>query len=901
MNQLNISNLIHVPHSYNIITFILFAGFMVVKIFLLYIMDKYRQKTENATPLFLLSISIASYLVGEVAILFLLFNDDFIVHTLWRIAWNIQPLQFYTQILFAHSLVQQRYKIQQKDKLFLSIFFVFIFFPLLLLFITPNNNNIIMDHFLDIFCRVGIVKRFLIKIFGYLFLIFTLRAIWKETSIAPAIPHILRLQLKAFFILMCIPLLPDGISLFGEMFQNQPLFTFNTFILLDLFSVMLFTTSLLFFARRIYHLRFLNLTERVIAGPTSRLTNEQLLETKHALCMAKTLFELPSIHATFFYQLAHIEPDRITFHLAKPQKPNTINPIGQAIEQFIHDQPKLASQFFVEDSLLVYDELAFTSFYEQSKNTVAILEFMDQINASVFITLKQQDQFFGAIVIAKNTHKELFPRATQIQMQLYGTFVTYALEQFEQVAHRTLLEEHKKVSLELFKTNQKNARFHESLASIVKPDSLKRHGIVLYKNAVFSSINPATEELLQINPNLHHGHPLSKALKELVRRVTQYGTPHTIIEKNIAGQDICCKGFPYKKDELVILVSPADVTDTLHLEHTILNPADVDYTIFLHATQAGHVINQALPGNGNIIQNAKVHMLKTLLSKKAMLLTVQDDDIDMMLTIAQNVCRKSVIRTVDCSSDARHDTISALLFGKQRFTSTEIVSDHGLLYTFDESGIIHIKNAHRLEIQTQQLVLQFLKTGFFCLYRSESQHTSNATIIMSSHEDLELRAKQGLFSQELYDYLKNAIITLPNLTTLPFAELDTLARSFQKQLVLAAEYHHVFGLTSQEQETLDSKRPLSYHELHRIISSWIKQRMTQSEAIQEMTLYTPKTQVHDATLLNAARLGKQTLKDRKLMLALWEKFQNQSKIAQLLNVDRSSVHRRLKEYGIGEG
>jgi len=48
-----------------------------------------------------------------------------------------------------------------------------------------------------------------------------------------------------------------------------------------------------------------------------------------------------------------------------------------------------------------------------------------------------------------------------------------------------------------------------------------------------------------------------------------------------------------------------------------------------------------------------------------------------------------------------------------------------------------------------------------------------------------------------------------------------------------------------------------------------------------------------------ARLGKQALKNQHIIAMLWKKFdKNQSEIATFLGVNRSSVHRRLKKYGL---
>ena len=55
----------------------------------------------------------------------------------------------------------------------------------------------------------------------------------------------------------------------------------------------------------------------------------------------------------------------------------------------------------------------------------------------------------------------------------------------------------------------------------------------------------------------------------------------------------------------------------------------------------------------------------------------------------------------------------------------------------------------------------------------------------------------------------------------------------------------------------------------------------------------------DSELIQAAQLGKHALKDKKIMTMLSKKFnKNQSKIAGLLGVNRSSVHHRCKLYNL---
>jgi len=61
----------------------------------------------------------------------------------------------------------------------------------------------------------------------------------------------------------------------------------------------------------------------------------------------------------------------------------------------------------------------------------------------------------------------------------------------------------------------------------------------------------------------------------------------------------------------------------------------------------------------------------------------------------------------------------------------------------------------------------------------------------------------------------------------------------------------------------------------------------------------PETSTHPE-IAYAVRMGKRALKDKYLLTTLWNTFQSQAKIATLLNVNRSSVSRRCKEFNISQ-
>jgi transcriptional regulator with GAF, ATPase, and Fis domain len=896
--------------SYKPFVISLFAIAIICKLLLLFFINRYRKKAANQITIILFSIPLLTYVIAELAWIIFLTGSGLFMKVFCRVAWHMQPLQFFALSLFLYSVIDRNYKLSSRSNIILRGLCVFVFIPVfsavytLCCFGFFENSLILQSIFFvleELLFKVGATKRFLIHSFGLLFLVYNILYVVRKVRTSKEIPYILRLQVTSFFLLLSTFVLPEVILMLADIIPALALL--HDSLPVALLASALFTTALLFYARKIYRLRFLNLTPFVHAEPIKN-AGLQLRSAKQALCEATAISDLAAIHASFFHDIAGIEPDRIHFVLRIPELQEQIasqetNTLLQQVEVFLQQEEEIMQEFFHEDSVLVYDELAFTSFYQQSESISKLLNFLRSIQAAVLIPLKQGERMLGFLMIQKHpVQEELFPLSLQTQMGLYGTYVTYTITRFEQYQYQSLLSENERLSVDLHKTIQKVIRYQESFSAMMQIDDIKKQGIILYKNASFTFVNTVAEELVQINPNLHHGHPLSKALKEVVRRVGMYGNFHAIIEKNTLGEDICCKGFPYKKDEVFILISPDDIMKTLKIENTLIKPSDVDYFVFLYTTEAGTLLHEALPGKSELLQKFKIQFLKTVLSRKSMIFDVHHEDFEIFVALAQRISSRTIIHTIDLKETPLQDVICASLFGIQQFSQDGTIVERGLLDRLDENGILCIKNINRIDLKTQQLLAQFMKTGVFHVYKSEIRKSSNPFMIFSSDENIAELVKKGQFSKELFEQIQDGIVSFPSLSQFPFSDIESLAEGIQKQIIPIAEYHHLFGFSSSERENLDMKRPVSVHELRQRVKWFMKQRIKQSAIIEERTVYSSQKTVTDPLLIDAARLGKQALKDRKMLRALWDKLKNQSKIAQLLSVDRSSVHRRCREFGI---
>jgi DNA-binding NtrC family response regulator len=218
-----------------------------------------------------------------------------------------------------------------------------------------------------------------------------------------------------------------------------------------------------------------------------------------------------------------------------------------------------------------------------------------------------------------------------------------------------------------------------------------------------------------------------------------------------------------------------------------------------------------------------------------------------------------------------------------------------LLEKLDNIGTIFIQNIELLDLETQEYLAEFIRYGFFRVFKSEHKIPSNVRIICSSNKNLAALVREEKFSQSLFNELKHTTLEMPSLLTLPEAELTILAEGFSEQAIMNQTYKNLLSLSAKDKHRLAHQRPTSLQELKMKVQQMLVHKSKQNNMYDE-TQFDPAYDVSDPELVQAARLGKKALKDQKTLSLLWNKFKNQNKIASFLGVNRSSVNRRCKQY-----
>ena len=381
--------------------------------------------------------------------------------------------------------------------------------------------------------------------------------------------------------------------------------------------------------------------------------------------------------------------------------------------------------------------------------------------------------------------------------------------------------------------------------------------------------------------------------------VEEYKSPQKSFTKDTDGNKLVISGVPHlEQNSVIILIYYPDIADILITQRDFLkDPTKWDYLLYLETTKSGTLINQLIPGSGETLLNFKISLLKMALSNKALLLEIAEDDLRATVEILHHISLRETLHVLKVQGPTKNVDIAMQLFGINPMFGIATNNQQPLLKKMDGVGTLFIQNIHFLDLETQEYLAEFIKYGFYKIFRSDQKVVSNVRIICSTNQNLQTLIQEGKFSQNLFNELQKASLSMPSLVTLPEQELNDLADGFTEQAIQTQAFKNLLTLTSKEKNKFTHNRPASLQEFKTKIQNLLVQKSKENQ-IYEETHFDPAYTLTDPDLIEAARLGKQALKDPKIMAMLWNKFKNQNKIATFLGVNRSSVNRRCKDYNL---
>ena len=815
-----------------------------------------------------------------------------------RVGWLVYIIESLILVLFIDNLLNSsgRFQLKRRHKIFSCAAFL-LFFAQCFVLITYASAPVQLIN--------SGIEAIIIKMIASFAIVVFIPSFWSiyQSLKQNSLPKILTTQAKTFVTFAVLPtLIQDSFFLVpSALMNNAPNLVIGA-------STLLVAYGFYFCGKRMIGLRFLNIYKHAETTYDKDFIIK-FKSTLEELAQVTTLAHMRHVTNIFFKNALELSPEKVNlfFRSSAPtliledDEPASSSQTERnaAVEQLLskNEQQKEIKQFLRKYKILIRDELEFTNLYEKSALLETFIAFLHTINADVFVPIFEQKVITGYIIVTKNAREgKLYGSVDRDKMLIFATYLGNIVNLLQHSNWKARAKEQKDLKEELYHKHQEVNQYKESIRSFIRTSRDRKIGIIFYKNRKFSLANQAAQELIKINLNHEQGHELAKACATVAKNVEEYKTAQSLITKDEQGNKLVVSGIPSAASNYVILtIYYPEITDTINSKLELLkDPSQWDYVLYLETTASGKLINTLIPGSSESLLNFKIQLLQAALSRKALFLDVPKDDLKPTVEIIHHISLRNNLHVLTLAAPETNYEVAMKLFGINPLFGIH-EKEVPLLEKLDGNGTLYIENIELLSMETQNSLAEYLTYGYFKPIRSDRKMVSDARIICSTNQNLELLVKEGSFSANLYATLSRTTLTFPSLVSLEKDELSELMDSYVEQAVTTKEFKNLVTFNERERSNLLEQKPMSLQEFKEHVHHLLQQKSHKNN-VNEIIFDASTTT--DPELRHIIRLGKHALKDPRMMHSLWNKFKNQTKIATVLGVNRSSVNRRCKEYNL---
>lgn len=812
-----------------------------------------------------------------------------------RFAWAATVIQYQALALFLEKMPSSDRKtfINKKNVflLIISSMFFFLFFICCITNTGSISNYIIWkaEYFFHLY------SLFLLIPISLLFVNYQI----KKTFV----PSLLKQQLKIFIKIFVIPqLIADFLQFYHFDFSEGYIASSFAFVGI---STMLLAIATYYCARKIMGLRFLNFADHVQSSARYGFVDR----IKHALDQLSQINNVQDIHRItqhFFNTAFQIPIKKIKLHLRlaplEEQQKNlcTSSNEGEYIENALLHYEKEMGLFLQINAILIYDEIAFTNFYEEDYYRSCALSFLQQINADIFIPIYKDKQMIACITIERNSRAKnrFYSDVERDEMLVFSQYISNVIHLIQNRSLSQLIENEHALEEELYRRHQELAQYKEGLHSLLRNNKPKEVGILFYRNHRLFIGNDAAQKLIGFEIISQSKHPIHKKLKQLAELAQEDRDSHSCNYTDAHDNKIIARASPgISHNHIAITVHYADACDLIkeHINH-LKNPTHWDYLLYLETTRSGQLINQLIPGSGQTLLSFKIDLLKAALSKKALLLDLPESDLIPSVEILHHIGLRNQLYILKLQHPTTTLDMMAKLFGINPLLGYPY-QQQPILEVLGGTDTLFIQNIHLLDLECQEHLAELIRYGSYRMFKSDQKKISAVRLVCSTNQELSRLVQKEKFSTNLFNELKKTSLVMPSLIALSESEVYELAQGFGKQTFSKKDDNNSLELTKRDINSITIERPLSLHEFKNKVQQLVKQK-SQNKAPLVEQVFNPASITADSDLIEIAHLGKHALRDPKIVAILWHKFKNQNKIAHFLGVNRSSVNRRCKKYNI---
>jgi DNA-binding NtrC family response regulator len=238
------------------------------------------------------------------------------------------------------------------------------------------------------------------------------------------------------------------------------------------------------------------------------------------------------------------------------------------------------------------------------------------------------------------------------------------------------------------------------------------------------------------------------------------------------------------------------------------------------------------------------------------------------------------------------------LFGFKRGAFTDARRDHAGVVESAHGGTLFLDEVAEVPLASQPKLLRFLQDGEFRRLGDSEPLRSNARLIAATNRDLQAEVEAGRVREDLFYRLNIVHLQLPPLrerpVDIPALAHHLLARLADRYQLAAADLapDALAALTAYHW-------PGNIRELENVLARALALRSGRTLTVRDLPPHIARASGTAATggaaQLPSAMLTLEEVERRHILQVLEKTGGNKLKAAEILGIDRSTLHRKLKQ------
>ncbi|MCP4748115.1 MAG: sigma-54-dependent Fis family transcriptional regulator [Desulfobacteraceae bacterium] len=366
--------------------------------------------------------------------------------------------------------------------------------------------------------------------------------------------------------------------------------------------------------------------------------------------------------------------------------------------------------------------------------------------------------------------------------------------------------------------------------------------------------------------------------------ITAHGSIQTAVEAmKLGGTDYLCK--PFDPEQLSLLLERVTAARALREENTALREQLLESNV---ALLDGFVAQSA------VMQDLLVTLEEIAPSSSSVLIigeTGVGKDLVARIIHMRSEQASGPFIAINCGAQSE-TLLESELFGHERGAFTGAVKARRGRLEMADNGTLFLDEIGEISSRMQVSLLRVLEEKNFQRLGGSQSIETNFRLICATHRDLQKLIKQEKFREDFYYRINVLMLKIPPLRE-RVEDIPVLADYFLERYVRETG-KPIEGLTQKAIDILTTYYwPGNVRELRNVIERAVVIARGRTISADELAFLQ-----HGS---NECRLGVMTLKEmeiRHLLATLQECKWNVSQAARQLNIDRVTLTRKIKRYGL---